>query len=152
MDTAVAKHSGPHTVCVVVSLVSDGIYTLNLWIEVRRTAVIVSTQIMKGSEVKYLESDSAYSFHSWAKRLLELARLSWLMTKYPFSRNCVRQKLFKCGVICQPGAHTFKEAVERAAFVLILARVVARGQGNVRKTHRGQTIPGRTCHPVSTGK
>lgn len=76
MDTAVAKHSGPHTVCKIVSLVSDGIHTSNLWIEVQRTAVIVSTQIMKGSEVKYLESDRAYSFHSWAKRSLELARLS----------------------------------------------------------------------------
>lgn len=31
---------------------------------------------MNGSEVRYLESDKEYSFHSWAKRSLELARLS----------------------------------------------------------------------------
>lgn len=54
--------------------------------------MIVSTQIMKGSEVRYLESERAYSFHSWANRSLEPARLAWFMTKYPVhSGNNVRK-------------------------------------------------------------
>jgi hypothetical protein len=42
---------------------------------------MASTQIMKGSEVRYLESDREYSFHSWANRSSELAILAWFRTK-----------------------------------------------------------------------
>lgn len=75
---------------------------------------------MKGSEVKYLESDRAYSFHSWAKRSFEPARLAWFRTKYP-SHSC-QKFLDELIVIHQASTYTFKETVEGAAFILILAR------------------------------
>ena len=40
-----------------------------------QTAVIVSMQSTKGSCVKYRESESAYSFHSWPKMSCNWARL-----------------------------------------------------------------------------
>lgn len=78
---------------------------------------------MKGSEVKYLESDKEYSFHSWAKRSFEAARLAWFTTKYPvYSGQCVNKFLGSISVTRQAWVYTFKEAVERAAFTLALAR------------------------------
>ena len=47
------------------------------------TTVILSTLSMKKSEVRYRESESAYSFHSCAKSDCEDAIVSWLRTKYP---------------------------------------------------------------------
>ena len=47
------------------------------------TTVILSTLSMKKSEVRYRESESAYSFHSCAKSDCEDAIVSWLSTKYP---------------------------------------------------------------------
>jgi hypothetical protein len=40
------------------------------------TTVIDSTHSIKGSDVKYRESESAYSFHNCPKRLCEAARLA----------------------------------------------------------------------------
>lgn len=46
--------------------------------QVALTTVMASTQSMKGSDVKYRESDSAYSFHSWANKSCEPARVACL--------------------------------------------------------------------------
>lgn len=42
------------------------------------TAVMVSMHNTKGSEVKYLESDKLYSFHSCPKRSCRLPMRVWL--------------------------------------------------------------------------
>ena len=44
---------------------------------------MASTHSVKGSDVKYRESDKAYSFHTWASRDCEDARREWLRTKNP---------------------------------------------------------------------
>jgi hypothetical protein len=49
----------------------------------RQTAVTVSMQRTKGSEVKYLESESAYSFHNCPKRSCAGPIWKWLREKYP---------------------------------------------------------------------
>lgn len=49
----------------------------------RHTAVMVSMHSTNGSEVKYLESDSAYSFHSCPKRSCFGPIRVWLTEKYP---------------------------------------------------------------------
>jgi hypothetical protein len=46
------------------------------------TAVTASIEIKNASEVKYRESESEYSFHSWEKRAWPPARVRWLMTKW----------------------------------------------------------------------
>lgn len=104
--------------------------------------MIVSTQIMKGSEVKYLESDKAYSFHSWAKRSFEPATLACLMTKYPvhFGQS-VNKLLGSSTVTRQTWVYTFKEAVERAAFTLALA------QKNLPRTRTWPEHSQRINHP-----
>lgn len=51
--------------------------------------MMLSTLSMKKSEVRYRESDSAYSFHSCAKRDCEDAIVSWFRTKYPAERGLV---------------------------------------------------------------
>jgi hypothetical protein len=38
-------------------------------------------QSMKGSELRYRESERLYSFHSWEKRDWEEAREAWLRMK-----------------------------------------------------------------------
>lgn len=43
--------------------------------------VMVSMLSMKKLDVKYLESDSAYSFHSCANTFCDDARVAWLKTK-----------------------------------------------------------------------
>jgi hypothetical protein len=41
-----------------------------------RTTVILSTLSMNGSEVRYRESERAYSFQSWAKRFCDDATVA----------------------------------------------------------------------------
>ena len=50
------------------------------------TAVMVSMQSTNGSEVRYLESEKAYSFHSWPNRSCFGPIDLWLTEKYP-SKN-----------------------------------------------------------------
>ena len=45
------------------------------------TAVMVSMHRTKGSDVRYLESDIAYSFQNWPKRSLAGAMRVWLTEK-----------------------------------------------------------------------
>jgi len=45
------------------------------------TAVSVSMQRMNGSEVRYLESESAYSFHNCENRACDFGMVAWLITK-----------------------------------------------------------------------
>lgn len=45
------------------------------------TTVMVSTETIKGSEVRYRESEREYSFHSCAKRVCWPANEEWLSTK-----------------------------------------------------------------------
>ncbi len=48
-----------------------------------RTAVTVSMHKTKDSEVKYLESENEYSFHSCPNRSCLPGRFAWLKAKYP---------------------------------------------------------------------
>lgn len=48
---------------------------------------MVSIHKTKGSCVKYLESESAYSFHNWPKTSCSEPIFLWLMAKYPVSLN-----------------------------------------------------------------
>jgi hypothetical protein len=79
-------------VCAVSDLFADGgVGTLGTWWgnesdggkQGRQTAVTVSMQRTKGSEVKYLESESAYSFHSCPKRSCAGPIWKWFREKYP---------------------------------------------------------------------
>ena len=45
------------------------------------TAVAVSMHNTKGSEVRYLESERAYSFHNWPKNSCEDAMRVWFKEK-----------------------------------------------------------------------
>lgn len=50
--------------------------------------VIVSKVNTRGSCVRYLESLSAYSFHSWAGRLCEEAMVRLVRMKKPSKKRC----------------------------------------------------------------
>lgn len=82
---ATRKHSGPHRSCPNISpRIEHGkvyAHTVSL------TTVIVSMQRTTVSEVKYRESDSAYSFHSCPNRSWAEAIWSWLMIKYPSKKQ-----------------------------------------------------------------
>lgn len=60
-------------------------FAFRLWGEkkkkTRLTAVMVSMLSMKKSDVRYRESDSAYSFHSCASTFCDDAMVAWLRTK-----------------------------------------------------------------------
>lgn len=49
--------------------------------EKTHTTVMLSTLSMNGSDVRYRESDRAYSFQSWANRFCDEATVAWLKTK-----------------------------------------------------------------------
>ena len=53
------------------------------WLAEERTAVTVSMHKTNDSEVKYLESENEYSFHSCPNRSCLPGRFAWLKAKYP---------------------------------------------------------------------
>lgn len=72
MKAATMKQRGPQVNCAFNCISMDELpekkdLGCRKWLG-RRTAVTVSMQSTKGSEVKYRESESAYSFHSWPNR------------------------------------------------------------------------------------
>lgn len=52
------------------------------------TAVEVSIQSTKASEVMYLESENAYSFHIWPNGSCIAGIVAWLNAKYPGCNYC----------------------------------------------------------------
>jgi hypothetical protein len=75
-----------------------------------RTAVTVSMHSTKGSEVRYRESDNAYSFHSCPKRSWAGPICVWLREKYPIPNQF---PLINCPII---SALTFKEEMYGASY------------------------------------
>jgi hypothetical protein len=57
------------------------------------TAVTVSMHSTNASEVRYLESDMAYSFHNSPKRSCLDAMRIWLREKYPSKNKCINPAL-----------------------------------------------------------
>jgi hypothetical protein len=80
-----AKRAPGELICASRSAVEGA---LNSGLICIRTAVMVSMQSTKGSEVKYRESERAYSFHSWPKRSFAEPMRVWFSMKYPMPRYC----------------------------------------------------------------
>jgi hypothetical protein len=49
--------------------------------------VTVSIHRTKGSEMRYLESEYAYSFHIWPNRSVAGAMRAWFKEKYPSKKK-----------------------------------------------------------------
>ena len=62
----------------------------------KRTAVTVSMHKTNGSEVRYLESEKEYSFHSWPNRSCLPGMFAWLKAKYPIVLLSVGTRAIFC--------------------------------------------------------
>ena len=68
MKAATMKHRGPQVNCALQIFSMEDLGPGEGEETGKHTAVTVSMHSTKGSEVKYRESESAYSFHSCPKR------------------------------------------------------------------------------------
>lgn len=71
------------------------------------TAVIVSMHSTKGSEVRYRESERAYSFHNWPKRSWAGPIRLWFREKYPKIVNWAQLRAIEM--------HTFEEQMNSSS-------------------------------------
>jgi hypothetical protein len=88
----------------------------------RRTAVTVSMQRTKGSEVRYLESLKAYSFQSWPRMSCAGPIWKWLREKYPIPFISIfhffsPSYLFALGI----GILTFEEQMDQSRYTAIIS-------------------------------
>lgn len=106
MSTAVNNDKGPQVIYKVSVLNRRDDWAHDY------TTVQVSIQSTSGSEDRYLESDKAYSFHSWPKKSCMLAILPWLITKYPSKKRwidpAIRSKMGAFNMLNQLHQHLLR--------------------------------------------